>query len=87
MVQPTIPKSLQPPSPKILVKPPTVKQQKEIIPTKQLEKEYKKFYGKIPDLSFEEYANKWDSKIGETISIWDPKLSSREKELKLKSQI
>jgi len=37
-------------------------------------------------LSFEEYAAAWDTKIGETTSIWDPKLSSREKELKLKIQ-
>ena len=38
------------------------------------------------DLSFEDYADRWKSKIGETTSIWDPKLSSREKELKLKVQ-
>ena len=37
-------------------------------------------------MSFDEYADKWNVKIGEVISPWDPKLSSREKKLKLKVQ-
>lgn len=36
------------------------------------------------DMSFDEYAKKWKVSIDETISPWDPKLTAREKELKLK---
>ena len=36
------------------------------------------------DMSFDDYAKKWKVSIAETISPWDPKLTAREKELKLK---